>query len=499
MGDKVIYPVQFTRGRRDRASDLERAGSDLAANRLARLQKILSDKSKKGPVFGKSDRIAAALAVGRLVHRARQTGVTVEKIKGRLEEKAKPGKKPGTSRLDRYMLSPRLDAQQLQVRSKKLMQRVRGYLEAVEAVADLTGINADEAKCEVLCGTRLWSQASQQRSEQDERAAWLALGLSEMGQCVIRESKLPEILDRARRIPGKWDVIEHQFKPSTMACMFQCGYLDSFEHWTEAPPLPGVPLVRHLHSMLVAPVLVATEGTIAPTTQSDGFEGTEKTGNFMLFREVRLVLGPTTDTASLGVMFETRARVRLALDKEVHRLQPDISLKPVDDPYGNLPAAAFQAKIGERWHHVRTLEALDQAECFVIRKGDHVGWWSPDPLRNEHPVEHWYFSWTACNEETVRYWLDHPLKTMGAVEACPPIAGLRSQHGTRWYAKPSAALEVESALVSGALEKALFEQIDLLTEQLAIRERAWREDATATMSALVEGWRKRIDDKREGD
>lgn len=523
MNDKVIYPSQFAQLHRASSSRREGTSRDHSAKRIARLLAIEGAGGKKGPVFlKKSDRIAAARAVGRLVQAAKTKGVTVETIKEKLEEKATPGKKPGTSRLDRYMLSARLDAEQAEARSDKLQQRVRGYLDVAEAVAAFADMNVADAKCEVLVETSLWSRASEQPSDQDERAARLALGLSEMGKYVIRQSKLPEIFERARRIPGVWDVINHRFKPSTMACMSQSAFLEGLEHWVEAPPLPSIPLVRHLHSMLIVPVNVAIEGTVQPAEivgdfeeqphaaaarfewrmkgealQAEEFEGTERIGTFLLSREIRLVLGPTTDPATIGVMFESRAQVTLAFDEEHHQIYPNISLKPIDDLRGDLPSAVLQVSLGQRWHKVRTLRALDEAQCFVIKKGDEVNAWSPNPLRSESPFEHWYFSWTACNEETVRHWLDRPLRPKGGVETCVPITGFRPSRGELWYAKPSSAFEIESALASGALEKALFEQIEALAEQLAIREREWREDATTTMSELVHGWRSQESKGRE--
>lgn len=502
MNDKVIYPAQFTVGRQERASRSESTGADISASRIARLRRIekAREGAKKGPVFvKKSDRIAAARAVGRLVATAKSQGVTIEMIRNRLEDSVAPGKKPGTSRLDRYMLSARLTSVEVEERWGKLQQRAFGYLDAAQAIADLSGMDPDEAKCEVLSNTSLWSQSSQEATNLDERAAQIGLGLSEMGQYVIEKSGLAKIFERARRVPGVWDVVENRFRQSSMACLFQNGYLDGFEHWTEAPPLPGIPLVRHLHSMLICPVIVATKGSDAPVTSSEDMDGTQRLGNFMLFREIRLVLGPTTDAASIGVMFESRARVKLALDDKTCTLHPDVSLKPIDDVRSDLPVATFHALIGELWHRVTTLEALDDATCFVVREGDDVTDWALDPSKAGGAFEHWYFSWTACNEETVRLWLDHPLRHKGAVEECVPRNAIRTPTGERWYTTPSAALEVECALASGALEKALIEQVEMVREQLAVRESEWRQAATASMSDLIDGWKQQNAENDKGN
>jgi hypothetical protein len=85
----------------------------------------------------------------------------------------------------------------------------------------------------------------------DERAWHLALMIQEMAQSVIRREQLAELFSRAHRIPGVWDVHTECFRPSTMACLFQSGYEEWNEHWTEAPPLPSV---NRASSTVVSPV-----------------------------------------------------------------------------------------------------------------------------------------------------------------------------------------------------------------------------------------------------
>ena len=133
------------------------------------------------------------------------------------------------------MLPPKITPAAAAAKSKKLQQRVSGYLKAAEAVAKLTRKDPNDLKIRVLAGTSLWSQPSAAHTEEDPRAIHLALELIEMGRAVMRRSGLVKLFERARRVPGVWDVATESFKPSTMACLFQNAYLDFDEHCLQKP------------------------------------------------------------------------------------------------------------------------------------------------------------------------------------------------------------------------------------------------------------------------
>jgi len=507
MSDNIIYPKSFAAIRADRGAEAKSERPSRPAGWLVRLSQVETSPGK-GPVFARTtDRIAAARAIGKLVSEAKSVGVSGEQIKEHLESEARPGKgrRPGTARLDRYMLSTKLSDQEAQAKSKKLQQRVRGYLEAASAIAELinkstamngTSRDIDDVKAEVLLGTSLWSRPLIESLGEDERAAHLALGLSEMCQHVIRRSKLSELFVRTRQVPGVWDVTNERFVASKIACLFQSAYVDWYEHWTEAPPLPSVPLVRCIHAVFMTKARIAHDGTTSALSDGSiaaGFEGEERDVMFHLFREIRLALGPTTSPEAIGPMFESRARLMLSFAEEpaaTFALRPSFTMKPVDDLTHLMPAAVFQVKIGASWRRVLSLEALDDCTALVFKPGDDPAGWAPNPLDPRSlPYEHWYFSWIPINEETVRYWLDRPIGQQSNIILCAPKHGDRETPAATWYLKPSAAHEIEIALASGALEKALITQVDVVRAALKQREDEWRRDATAATSDLIEMWR----------
>jgi hypothetical protein len=315
-----------------------------------------------------------------------------------------------------------------------------------------------------------------------------------MGRAVAARHRLEDLLGRARRIPGVWSPTMLAFRSSSMACLFKEAYLNDFEHWTEAPPLPSVPLMRHLHSTFGASVRIEAVGRaerLAGDAHDFGFDGPVQTAQFELWREVRMALGPVSSADDVGPMFESRWHVRLELEPAAQVssiLHPSCSLKPIDDFFSHLPASVFQVQIGELWHRVAMTEDLNKAEAEVLRPGDDAMMWPQDPLDPASPpIEHWYFAWSAINAESVRYWLDRPLASSLSVMA--PFDGGRNASAA-WYARPSAAHDVEHALACGGIEKALDEAIRHLREELDRREGEWRKSAAAAHEKLMSEWQR---------
>lgn len=296
----IIRPSAFRENaaRERRARAKEQRGRELS--RLREIEKA-PDRGKKGPEFKKlGDRLAAALANGDLVKRAKQEkGVSIQAIEERFG-----------GRSDRYRLAPGADVTTREAREKvgrRLMQQVRGYLRLAEAVAGLTGENADDLKLDVLRRTSLWSSParSQGADASDERAEHLALLIHEMAKHVIRKAKLADLFETLRRIPGGWDGWEEdnqEFGPDCLACLGPGGYENSSSP-SFPLPFPSVGLARLPAAAL--PVSVFS-GERTEVNENDGFRGT-----LWLSRELRLVIGPTTSAARPGPMFESRPYVHL--------------------------------------------------------------------------------------------------------------------------------------------------------------------------------------------
>ena len=510
MAGNVFFPERFANGatheRDGRSEERHRlAAADRYQRAKVRLREIerAAGFGKRGQIFGRlSDRIAAAQAVGALVRQAKDRNVTVERIRSAL---------PGTARrLDRYMLSPDIDPATAAKKSGKLLQRVNGYLEAATAVAELTGQDRDALKFEVLSRTSLWSNPSSAKSEDDPSASHLSAELIEMGAAVARRTGLARLFARARRIPGLWDIANESFNASsvhrdtpefdvesTVACLHQDFYLDLFEHWTEAPPLPSVPLVRCVHAAFPTVVRVETIGRAErladEAAHDDHFEGSERGAWFQLSREIRLALGPTTTADNVGLMFETRAHVALGFPEpspQLYEISPNHSLTPIDDYWDVIPPATFQVLLDGRWHRVAMLESVTDTDAKLFGDGDHLIAWPPNPMDPENfPVEHWYLSWSAINSASVGHWLDRKSGDNNTTVVTPE-GGPRAARPV-WFASGSTAHQVERALASGGLEEALEEAVQHLRDALDQREAQWRAEAAAEHELRMIRWQQK--------
>jgi hypothetical protein len=325
--------------------------------------------------------------------------------------------------------------------------------------------------------------------------------LKEMARAVIRRNNLEKLFDRARRIPGRWDPAYEIFRSSNLAALPQGGYQNSFEHWTETPPLPSIPLIRSVHSLYHTFLRIEDEGRtdlLSPAiAQQESFPGTEVVGWFELSREVRLTLGPATSSRDVDPMFECRAHVTLWFDERTddathpapHEVSPCVTLKPVDDITTWIGAPIFQVQIDGRWHRVAAVASLDDAECRVFRPGDDPKMWSVNPLDPPGSgVEHWYFFWNPINPESFAAWFDRPLNgtnttVVAQAESIPADCAI-------WYAKGCVAYEIENALASGALEQALDAAVVRLSEALSIREAEWRQEAASVHAERMSAWQR---------
>lgn len=497
--DNVIRPAAFRGVPEDRRQQQQ-------ARQLARLREIERAPGKRGLCLVRlSDRIEAARAVGRLVRRARDLHMTMAELKKALL---------GSARLDRYMLRSDLAPDEGPAASGKLLQQVRGYLAVAIAVARLTGQDEDALKIEVLVNTSLWSRISSAAEEDDPRPTRLAIELAEMGKAVARRTRLAAILKRAGRLPGRWDLVTEAFdlntpqsapgpsRPTTFPCLSHDAFLDWFEHWSEAPPLPSVPLARVVHALFTVFSRIETEGRDTPLTgdgaRSVDFAGEEDAVTFELSREVRLALGPTTSLGSVGTLLESRAHLRLlrqrleagdeAPKSLFHEIRAAQTLKPVDDGLRALPAAVFQVLINGRWHRVATLDPLDAVEPDVFDHGPEVSPidWRTEPWNPKSGfTEHWYLHWQAVTPAAVSHWFDRPDGGHQAVAITydgPPSGYLPV------YPRGTLAHWLEQALDNGGLERALAAAVGRMATALDEHETAWRTDCDARHIDRLSRW-----------
>ena len=493
--DNIIRPAAF------RVDADDRRHQQLARQR-ARLRDIESAPGKRGIRLTAHDQLKAALVVGRLVQQARSRNITVAAIKAAL---------PGSARLDRYMVRPGLSPDAELIASSKLLQKVRGYLEVASVVARLTGGDEDTLKIEVLVNTSLWSRAASDTGYDDPRPGRLAIELAEMGRAVARRTGLTALLTRASRLPGRWDMVTEAFAahtghsdssetlPAKLPCLSHDAFLDWFEHCSEAPPLPSVPLARIAHALFSVVARIEAEGRDMPLTgdaaRSADFAGEEEGVTVELSREVRLALGPATGLGSVGALFESRARVRLlrlsgeeAATLAFYQLQPAHSLKPVDDSNRSLPVAVFQALIDGRWHRVATLDPLGAAEADVFDNGPDASPidWRTQPWNPKSDLtEHWYLHWQAVTPAAVAHWFDRPDGGHQAIAIT--YDGATAEHLPA-YPRGTLAHWLEQALDNGGLEAALTATVERMAAALDAHEAVWRADCDVRHIERLSRW-----------
>jgi len=506
--DNIIRPAAFRVDANDRRHQQQ-------ARQLARLRELESGPGKRGIRFvAPSDRLKAALAVGRLVRQARNSNITLAAIKDALR---------GSPRLDRYMVRPGLSPDAERIASVKLLQQVRGYLEVASVVARLTGGDEDALKIEVLVNTSLWSRAACDTGSDDPRPGRLAIELAEMGRAVARRTGLAALLTRACRLPGRWDLVTEAFAADTrrselsktvpveLPCLSHDAFLDWFEHWSEAPPLPSIPLARIVHALFRVVSRIEAEGHDIPLTgdaaQSADFAGEEEAVTFELSREMRLALGPTTGLGHVGALFESRAHVRLLrMRPEVgqeaptpvfNEVRPAHSLKPVGDVSRALPTAVFQALIDGRWHRIATLHPLDAFGADVFDHGPDA---SPIDWRT-HPwnpksdlTEHWYLHWQAVTSAAVAHWFDR--RDGGHQAIAITYDGVTAEHVPA-YPRGTLAYWLEQALDNGGLETAMSAAVDRMAKALDAHEAVWRAGCDDRHFDRLSRWHVSSDVERE--
>lgn len=316
-----------------------------------------------------------------------------------------------------------------------------------------------------------------------------------MGRAVARRTNLGELFNRARRVPGQWAIDSENLEQATHPCLAAGGYLDRFEHWTETPALPSIPLVRCVHAVLFPTLRVERDGRPRPfnvsAAQDNGYPADVRDGWIELTREIRLALGPTTSANEIGLLFGTRAYVRLSRNRpepDFVEVRPSCTLKPKDDLSALVPPAVFQWYNDGVWHRIAVIERIDDLEAQVFSPGATPLYWRINPLDPHSPeIEHWYVSWSAVNEATLSHWLDRPSGTNDAITVRYGGAG---RGNPVWHLRGSVAHEVEQDLATRGLEVALEKSVERLRQALADRESHWRSDAQVVHQQRMASWQE---------
>jgi hypothetical protein len=497
MSDNVInFPHRLQQPRHsDDNNDPQEHENKIRARELRRLREIERMLPDHPRFFSTKDRLRAAEALWELKENHTTRGQQ-NAIKRDF----------GDTHIHRFMSDPNTEATNDVLTRKKLTAIIRPYLNLAKAIAKVAGKEADDFQLHVLRNTSYWqnfrrdSDKNGSTTVDDEAANEVAYLIESMCGRIARDTNLAALFARMRRVCGQWDIRTGGFRPSGMSCLFRTAYCEGYEHWTEAPPLPSIPLVRLWHAGLSFPARLSGEDcTEHFDTAALPEEIEAQLVELHIFRELRLALGPTVNAETFGPMFESRVYAELRV---LDNAGKELCRGPLDiDSNWNLPelnpdcsAAVF---LDDGWHRFTSLAALDPAQSpaeitaeFCARLSglnmESPFFWDFTPLASKkNCFENWYISWTPVDSAHVAHWLEHtdgfgsqPVDFLTSATEPKPAAGT-------WYPRPHLAHSVEAALSDGRLETAMKSEIDRVKKAFEMHETDWSERMQEQTAKLI--------------
>lgn len=498
MSDNVInfpHRLQQSRNSNDK-NDPQDHENKIRARELKRLREIERMLPDHPRFFSTKDRLRAAEALWELkenhITRGQQSAI-------------KRGF--GDTHIHRFMSEPNTEATDKDVLTrKKLTAIIRPYLNLAKAIAKVARKEADDFQLYVLRNTSYWQNFSHDSRQNgsttvvDEAANEVAYLIASMCGRIARDINLAALFARMRRVCGQWDIRTGGFRPSSMSCLFRTSYCEGYEHWTEAPPLPSIPLVRLWHAGLSFPARVSDgDCTEHFDTAALPEEIEAQPVELHIYREIRLALGPTVNAETLGPMFESRAYAELRVLDDAGEV---LSRGPRDinsnwnfrDLNPDCSAAVF---LNDRWHRFTPLAVLDPAQSpeektaeFCARSSglnmESPFFWDFTPLAEDKSCyENWYISYTPVDSAHVAHWLNRTEDFGGQpIDFLPGTPEPRPADET-WYPRPHLAHSIEVTLSDGRLETAMKSEIDRVKKAFEIHETEWRERMQEQTAKLI--------------
>jgi hypothetical protein len=417
MVDNVIRPEKWAARIEDRPiEETDPTATERKHRRMerARLQEILSRCGRKRPGLLRfnieADKVAAARALGRLFQEAVAQGIAPSDIK------------LSCPKIYRFMLLDEqtelhLDKkrQQKKRQQKKRTGVVKPYLDAAAVIANHANFNREESLIRTLRDTTRWQRWGQRAEKNgdipsdDEAAQNVAHLLHELSASVIRSKKLNELFALIRAEPASWT--GSTFVQSPSSALASTAYDGSFQHWSEAPPLPSVLLTRRWHGGFAIPVRISSpKPDHAEASDESGYQAEAE---LHLYRDIRLALAPTVNANTLGPLFESRASVKLTVSCDEGHLTFELGC----DLSRIASASAVDGVIDGRHHRVHLLASINpspaeliaqQEAAFIGRHVESPFLWDHTPLADEkNCFENHDFSWTPVDAAYVAHWLGH--------------------------------------------------------------------------------------------
>lgn len=335
----------------------------------------------------------------------------------------------GTSkRFDTFTLPPELTGQRRERRLIKLKKKVAAYIDLADRLADIAGVERDANLHRVFEGTDYGAEPA--GGADWEAEPWNALErlLRAVSLYVVREAGLDGWWEDVRRLPGSYDVRTGRISAAGGAlCLHNVPLDGDSMHFSEAPPIPSIPLCRSLQAP-PAPGRLAL----------DGGEWVE--ARFLLWREVRLAVGPVTVNSRLGPLLE----VRTVLEAETKAY----------------PTVTFDSPYTDGTDRIWTANA--EGQDVPVRVG------APSfPKPADGRTDHNCFGWTALSPARLRSLLsagrhDGGRAPCGWVARGPGIPA--SERPPSWFGPDEPAYWVETDLHLGFLEQDLLAECRRMVE-----------------------------------
>ena len=351
------------------------------------------------------------------------------------------------------------------LRVARLAKKAAGYGKFARAYATLASLNEPDILCRVFSGCDFGTERRSQQSDWDAES-WDNLGtlLTRAADRVIRKAKLAEYWRDVYQIPGQYDIRQDRIDGAPFP-LSQGGFrlAQNTICSDEVPPIPSIALTRRLQS-------TPTKATIRLGDKE------HRTAILLLWREVRLALGPVRALDNIGPLLEFRSI-----------LEAEIGGQSVtfDNPFTDGSDLITQAIIDGHTIAVEVdeVDMLDMPSCA------------------EPQIEHSWFGWLEVTPATLRDAFtesphDVPRDFWGSISNRDEDTALRDR-ASSWFVSTHPAYFIETSLHSGSFERELLARCEYLKGLLSARKADAAAAARNAAAYTLARWQ--ADDHAPGD
>jgi hypothetical protein len=342
----------------------------------------------------------------------------------------------GGKPLDTYTLPKDLADDERPRRVARLAKKAKGYGDLAEAYARLTKLGEQDILYRVFAGCDFGTARRFGQSDWDAES-WdnLRTLLTRAADRVIRKAKLAEYWRDVYQVPGHYDIRQDRIDGAPFP-LDQGGSQPLAQNTIcsdEVPPIPSIALTRCLQSP-------PTGGTVRLGDKE------HRTAIFLLWREVRLALGPVRALDNIGPLLEFRSVLEAKIDGQSVTF---------DNPFTDGSDLITQAIIDGNTIAVE-VDMLDTPPCA------------------EPQIEHSYFGRFEVTPATLRDAFtasphDVPRDFWGSISNRDEDTALRDR-ASSWFVSTHPAYFIETSLHSGSFERELLARCEYLKGLVSARK-----------------------------